>query len=159
MRVNFDLNKKVCCFELNGETHELPTRAVSGGTYWECVIARTVDIGVEKYSLSWKVWMGREQFVEIQKYSPSQKLGWQTVASWSFIANPQTGTSQTSAVKHNGNCRGIVNVSGSPFGDWSNRQQAWKWFWKMHVFRTCMMNKCPNILMMTGKMWNGPMNC
>ena len=119
MNVRFDLNNKKCAFEWCGEKHVLDTRTVPISPHWSYAFAETVDCGGDKYSVAWKTWMRCEQFIEVQKFQPECKVPWRTVAQWSYIDNPQPGTSQSSEIKHRGHF-GTVHVMGSPFGDWNN---------------------------------------
>lgn len=118
MHIHFDLENNHCVFECRGQHHELQTQDVSIGPFWSCAFAPCVKNGENKYTVTWKTWNNTEQFVEVQKYcADSKDEPWKTVAIWSYIANPQPGTSQTRQVKHRG-LPGTVTVVGSRFGDW-----------------------------------------
>lgn len=119
MNVSFDLDNQQCTFEWCGEKHVVDTRIQPVSAYWTHAFTQTVDCGGDKYSVTWKTWMRREQFIEVQKFEPESKLPWRTVAQWSYINKPQPGTSQSSKIKHFGHV-GTVHVVGSPFGDWDN---------------------------------------
>lgn len=122
MRVHFDLNNQECTFEYMGETHVLKTHTVPIGQYWTCAFASGVIVDETKYCIAWKSWMQLEQFIEVQQFRPDKdQEPWQTIATWSYISKPQPGTSQTSRIKHSG-CGGTVEVIGSPFGDWNNKE-------------------------------------
>ena len=69
------------------------------------------------FCIVWKTWYSLEQFVEIYEILENKKRASKITSSWSYISNPQRGTSQTSAITHKGE-NGSVCVVGSPFGDW-----------------------------------------
>jgi len=124
MLVHFDLNNNRCVFEFQGETHNLDTRDETTGPFWTYTFASCTDNEQNQYSVTWKSWNNHEQFVEVQVFDRDAKVPWRTLVSWSYVANPQAGTSQTRKIKHRG-AEGSVSVTGSPIGDWSSSRTCW----------------------------------
>lgn len=123
MNVHFDLANQQCIFEFDGETHVLDTETAPDGRFWTSSFVPCVQVGSSCYTITWKTWMRLEQFVEVQKIGRTDHVSNKTVAAWSYVANPQPGTTQTRAIKCRGDA-GCVRVSGSPFGDWCNQEKA-----------------------------------
>lgn len=85
-----------------------------------------------KFTVSWSIYAGYEQFLELNEYKRSSdphEDPWTTMAKWSYISKPQAGTIQDTKVhkfihnyeKFNENNIDYVNiyVNNTDYGDWN----------------------------------------
>lgn len=112
MFVEFDLQNKCVTFE---HQNQRISADISVSVTYQCMFAftRGLFIDNEMYSVAWKTWQHKKQFVEVSKYNEEKHVPQHIVAWWSYIAQPEC------SIEHSG-LQGIVRVIGSPYGDWSN---------------------------------------
>ena len=70
----------------------------------------------EMVNISWKLWNNIEQFVKVETYDGKK---WTPTTQWSYNAQPQPGTSQTTDIKCWGQREFNLHVIQSPYGDWA----------------------------------------
>lgn len=135
MEVSFDFNTNCIRFKINGCNIENELRIVDINEYTKMAsINYLIDDGW-KLTVSWIIYAGREQFLELSEYKRSSdphEDPWTTMAKWSYISKPQAGTIQDTNVrkfihnniKFNEHKMEVDNVkiyvkNNTNYGDWN----------------------------------------
>ena len=117
MIVTIDLTQHLGTITGDGTHREYALSTPFDTTYWSQRFFNFKNQEGMTVSVTWKVWAGLEQFVEVLMLRDDQ---WVCVGRWSYIASPQVGTSQTSKVRSYVPSKHSVRVVGNPHGDWES---------------------------------------
>lgn len=117
--LTIDLSRHCATVECGGTRREYALRNTLTTAYWSSRSFTFQTQAGKTVCATWKLWAGLEQFVELEMYEANQ---WVCVGQWSYVARPQSGTSQTSSVRCLCPSEYAVRVVGSPHGAFASAQ-------------------------------------
>ena len=128
--VNFDFNVMKASIKYNEIYLEKEFEVVNINNYTKMATISYQFNTDHKWSFNWLIWNKSEQFFEFNQYMKEdciEKDPWKTFAKWSYISNPQKGTSQNNKVKCISYNQYLFpdtlnikfNIVGNGYGDWN----------------------------------------